>query len=63
VQAGWERALTETEMELKHARAEVQRLLVAGEKREVALGMNPIRTIGTKYDRKPGIKWLSCTAK
>jgi hypothetical protein len=44
VQAGWERALTETEMELKHARAEVQRLLVAGEKREVALGMNPIVT-------------------
>ena len=45
MQAGWERALTETEMELKHARAEVQRLLVAGEKREVALGMNPIVTL------------------
>jgi hypothetical protein len=32
----------------------------------VAAGINPIfafRKTVTEYDRKPGVKWLGCTAK
>jgi hypothetical protein len=38
----------------------------AEEKGEVVVGSYPIVTLekaGTEYDRKPGIKWLSCTEK